>query len=305
MAQTAPEVLNKRPGNSVEIMTEGKATNDVTTILRALTYTGANTKNHQDSLAITLLSPTFKLIASCACIGAVVLGIFNKKFPGIKHYFNARTLWLDELTYRCISKGFKQVVILGAGLDTRAYRMKFDQSDVTFFEVDKPAVISNKRDLIKTAKLHEAIYVSCDFTKTDLRECLFEKGFNSAENTLFILEGLTYYLPQDVLDKLIEEIGSIGKSGDYIAMDYLIRNAFENPDKYQGLQDMMSTVAKKDEPWLSSLPLDTAEKYFGPASWRVEKTMTHEAISSTFLAHISTPDSDVLSYFIYLEASHL
>ena len=106
----------------------------------------------------------------------------------------ARTLYFDRIIKRAL-KDVDQMVLMGAGYDTRAYGV-FADADVTFFELDQSAVQRHKREMLSKTDLksEHVTFVNIDFSKDDLFETLSAAGFDASKKTLFLWEGVTLYL---------------------------------------------------------------------------------------------------------------
>ena len=117
------------------------------------------------------------------------------------NYFwvNARTHHMDALLVEALSTGTTQVVNLGAGFDSRAYRFRERFPRVRFFELDLPAMIAAKRERVVKifgAVPDRVVLVPTDFTTRALDEVLRDAGYARTQRTFFIWEGVTNYLYQ-------------------------------------------------------------------------------------------------------------
>ena len=120
---------------------------------------------------------------------------YERYFPHMQLWLGLRTRFLDDLVVRAIAAGCTQIVLLGAGLDTRAAR--FGRPGVVFYEVDLPASQSDKRARLAALSgypIEAATYVACDFERDDFLERLEAEGFRSDVQAVFVWEGVTYYL---------------------------------------------------------------------------------------------------------------
>ncbi|MGC4047439.1 MAG: SAM-dependent methyltransferase [Armatimonas sp.] len=114
--------------------------------------------------------------------------------PGILCHYVLRKLYLDAATEKALQDGFRQVVILGAGLDTLALRLHQTYPDVSFIEVDHPATQQCKRAIIPADQpnLH---LIAADLGHANLSAVLSNcSAFNFGDDTLFLAEGLLMYL---------------------------------------------------------------------------------------------------------------
>ena len=99
-----------------------------------------------------------------------------------------RTRYIDDCVQRCLSRGMRQVVILGAGLDTRAARL--GREGVRFFEIDQPASQADKCERLSRFDgypLDAATFVPCDFERDDFVERLRSAGFDTSAPACLVL----------------------------------------------------------------------------------------------------------------------
>jgi methyltransferase (TIGR00027 family) len=162
------------------------------------------------------------------------------------NYFwvNARTHHIDALLVEAVLTGATQVVNLGAGFDSRAYRFRERFPQTRFFELDLPAMIGAKRE--RVVKIFGAIpdrvvLVPTDFTTRPLDEVLRDAGYDRTLRTFFIWEGVTMYLPEAADLSTLRFIRSGSASGSSVVYDYVLDAALR-PDG-GGLYGAKSTAA--------------------------------------------------------------
>lgn len=114
-----------------------------------------------------------------------------------------RTRWFDDVTLRSVEGGIRQVVIVAAGYDCRAFR--FRTPGVRFIELDHPDTQADKRRILGElgARVGDVIYAAADFTVDDVAAVLAAAGHDAGEATLFLVEGLLVYLTADVIVSLL------------------------------------------------------------------------------------------------------
>ena len=137
----------------------------------------------------------------------------------------ARTAFIDQVVDahrgRC-----SQLVLLGAGFDTRAFT---HGEGFTVFEVDAPKTQGVKREVLAKIKAdHPGAIVEVDFNRTSWLEALQKHGFDRAEPTVVIWEGVSYYLPQKSVQSVLREVSTLA-AGSVVAFDYFGRNVTEAP----------------------------------------------------------------------------
>ncbi len=131
----------------------------------------------------------------------------------------ARQTFLDRVVEKYIP-GMPQFVILGAGFDTRAYRLP-PGTPVRSFEVDAPRTQAVKRDMLQRAGVDSSgvTFVSADFEKEDWLARLVASGFDPSKPALFLWEGVTMYLDRPAVEDTFRKIASTAR-GSVVAFDY-------------------------------------------------------------------------------------
>jgi methyltransferase (TIGR00027 family) len=160
--------------------------------------------------------------------------LLERGLPGAFGYFNARTQYFDEVLLEEARAGLEQVVILGAGFDSRSLRFQHAMRTARVFEVDMPEVLALRTEhLVRNQNTPaSAIAVPIDFERDDLGEALRALGYASSVRTLFLWEGVTYYLPEDAVKAVLSLVASHSGAGSTILFDY-VTQAFVDGD-YSG-----------------------------------------------------------------------
>ena len=133
-----------------------------------------------------------------------------------------RCRYIDDYFQECLKSGVAQLVILGAGLDSRAYRNEIHQGIPRIFEVDHPATQASKIEKVKKVfgKIPSHVtYIPVDFTDETLDK-LLTYGFDRSLKTLFIWEGVTPYLNLESIDATLAWIRANSALGSAIIFDY-------------------------------------------------------------------------------------
>jgi methyltransferase (TIGR00027 family) len=176
---------------------------------------------------------------------------------------NARTHYIDAALRRAAADGATQVVILGAGYDSRAYRFRESFPQLRFFEVDLP-----KTGEVKRQRLVEVFgtvpdyvrYAPIDFDTQKLEDVLPPLGFDPRQRTFFILEGVSMYVVEEGNGATLDFIRRNSAPGSRVVFDYLLRPVIEG--KYQGYYaaDYLAfAVQRRGEPYVTGwLPAEAA-----------------------------------------------
>jgi methyltransferase (TIGR00027 family) len=134
-----------------------------------------------------------------------------------------RTVAIDAYLREALARGIRQVVILGAGLDGRAYRVR-ELADADVYEVDHPATQAFKKSrlgaLIPTAK--SLRFVAVDFERDSLDRALEQAGHLTGEPTLFIWEGVVMYLTDQAVRSTLRVVAARSAPGSSIVINYSV-----------------------------------------------------------------------------------
>ena len=142
--------------------------------------------------------------------------------PGIYEYVLARTKLLDEVFIDALETHFSQIVLLGAGFDTRALRFRSRNKRTKIFELDIQTTQQPKIDILNRKKValpKELVFVPIDFNKQSLSDVLFAAGYEERQKSLFIWEGVTMYLTPDAVDSTLDFIHNGAAEGSIVAFD--------------------------------------------------------------------------------------
>lgn len=167
-----------------------------------------------DQYAQQLAGPGFTVIGEVDVPQETALELFNSVMPGFHEYFVARTRYMDDTLKQSIENGLEQLVILGAGYDSRGYRFGALKQQARVFEVDHPATQQVKKErvkgIFKTLPGH-VTHIPVDFQEGALADSLSANGYNRSLKTLFIWEGVTMYIDAGAVDTILAFIA--GNSG--------------------------------------------------------------------------------------------
>ncbi|MEO3752590.1 class I SAM-dependent methyltransferase [Streptomyces sp. B6B3] len=135
-------------------------------------------------------------------------------------YFGLRTRVLDDFLLRSVRAGARQVVLLGAGLDTRAFRLGWS-SDCVVFEIDRPGVLAFKHQVLThlpaTPRVRR-VPVPADLC-ADWTTALTTAGFDPAAPSVWLAEGLLFYLPSPAETRLIDTVDRLATAGSALAFE--------------------------------------------------------------------------------------
>ncbi len=136
----------------------------------------------------------------------------------------ARTAYFDGVVEEALMAHTPQIVFLGAGYDSRPYRNAGLIKGTRVFEVDAPPTQEHKRSLLRQGGIaipEGVAFVSTNFTRDSLADALFKADFDKNQRSLYVWEGVTYYLPAQVIDETLGFIRGNSPPGSAVCFDYL------------------------------------------------------------------------------------
>lgn len=155
----------------------------------------------------------------------VLIGKMDALSPGGYAFFLARTAWLDGVLGDALASGVSQVVVLGAGYDTRALRFASRLGKARVFEVDLPATQAHKRGILDAAGILPPpglAYVPVDLRTDALADALAAAGYDPAARTLVLWEGVSYYLPASAVDETLAFVRAHAAQGSRVCFDVML-----------------------------------------------------------------------------------
>jgi methyltransferase (TIGR00027 family) len=200
-------------------------------------------------LLIDLASDTYKAIIS----------FLDSATRPVKSPFRAVFIMRSRYTEDCLAeslvRGIRQYVILGAGLDTFAYRQPVWSSSLRIYEVDHPASQEWKRERLKAAKVTvpgNLVFAPIDFETISLRDGLSARGFDFRAPSFFSLLGVTQYLTIEAIESIFRFVRSL-PSGSEIVFEFIVPDDLMPADEAGVFAGAASMSAERGEPWLTRL----------------------------------------------------
>jgi methyltransferase (TIGR00027 family) len=205
-----------------------------------------------DPFAKRFLSARYRPFLIGRPVRAATERLIESMFAGHHYYVVARTRYFDDALVTSLVEPLEQLVILGAGYDSRAYRFADRLSRTTVFEVDHPATSRAKREATsrfpRDGVAPQVAYVPVDFTVDTLAERLIRSGYAPDARTLFLWEGVTPYLDGEAVDGTLEFVRSCSAAGSIVVFDYILRSVVEGRCTMRGAQKEAEKMSNTDEP---------------------------------------------------------
>ncbi len=251
-------------------------------------FTPPEQRLFDDPIARPLCGPFFGTLLSLLAWRIpreLLLGTRYFKAPGVAGGLLCRFAYLDDVLSRALGNGVQSVVILGAGLDSRAYRITGAES-VCFFEVDHPSVQHRKRARLARhlgAPPTHVRFVPIDFETQDLSAELAAAGYDGTTRTLFIWEGVTQYISREALEGTLRYVGDTA-AGNQLAFSYVHQRFVEDRSAFPEMASLWDLSCKgEDALWKSGLHPDHLARTLAGFSLRICEEMGRAEYEARYL----------------------
>jgi methyltransferase (TIGR00027 family) len=241
-----------------------------------------------DYLAEYFLPSHFKFFIKFKKIRVNVKNKDNKLTPGMYEYMLARTAFFDNVFIDALNKNIPQIVLLGAGYDTRAYRFANLNNTTKIIELDIETTQNRKNKCLQKAQIDipkHVRLVPINFNKESLKNVLEKAGYENNEKTLFIWEGVSYYLEPESVDATLEFVKNYSHNESVIAFDYAISITEENIKDYYGVKEFAQTWRKhrSDELFRFAIDEGKIESFLDQRGLKIVNHLDNREIEKTFL----------------------
>lgn len=227
-----------------------------------------------DPLAVRFLTPEFRALAVAGRVPParrLIESVIDRRWPCVRGGVVARTRLIDERVAVALP-GVEQVLILGAGFDSRAYRLA-QLRDVAVFEVDHPATQAAKRRILRrgSGRLPANVrFVPVEFGADDPAAELAGRGFVSGAPTLVLWEGVTNYLDSASVDATFRFLASAIAPGSPVLFTYVDRAMLDGSADFEGAATTLRAVRRVGEPFTFGLNPREVSGYLGDRGFELE-----------------------------------
>lgn len=226
-------------------------TAEFTCMIRASSFYENIDQYKSDDYIAPILVPKFFL--PVIKVG-IIRNFFKKRFfpKGMYEYVIARTKFIDSVFQNAITHKFDQILIFGAGFDSRGVRFSNSNNKTEIFELDAPKTQNAKIKQLKNRGIEtkkNINYISIDFNKDSLEDKLLKSGFIKNKKSLFILEGLTMYLDPEAAANTFNVINNFAGNDSEVVFDYVYSSVIREENLYYGESEVYKGVKDRGEPW--------------------------------------------------------
>lgn len=222
-------------------------------------------------------------------------------FPGVHNSIIARVRYFDDFVRKSVEDGIEQLVILGAGYDTRAYRIEELKGNVKVFELDHPNTQS-----LKIEKINEifgsvpdhVVYVPIDFDTQKLGQRLFESGYEQPKKTLFIMEGFVMYIPPKAVDETLSFIVNNSGKGSAVIFDYIPQSVVDGTSDLEVGKNLYNHAKEYKEPLQFGIKEAKLENFLKERGFASIENVTSEDYKKAYFEG-KNRKKDVCSLFLF------
>ena len=230
---------------------------------------------------------------------------YEQMMPGVNGAIVARVRFVDEVLLECIAAGLEQLVIIGAGYDTRAYRLEAVKENLKVFEIDHPATQQVKVGTIKEIfgdLPDHVIFVPVVFGADRLDQKMLENGYNPKLKTLFIVEGLLMYIPPPAVDGLLTFVTNASGPGSSLVADYFPASVIEGTSPLKEAQVLRQFVEAEGAPLQFGIEEGKLEEFFQARGFDSVKNVTSASCKAQYFKSASC-DRMVSPMFNFVHAT--
>jgi len=243
-----------------------------------------------DPFAAAFLTGPLKIASTLRRFSAgrrAITNIIDRKWPGPRPSAILRTKIIDDALAQSLLMGVAQVVILGAGFDSRAYRIP-EIAATRVFELDLPPTQRAKLGRLKRhpqgARDH-VTYVPIDFERADLADVLEQAGFRTDRIAAFVWEGVTNYLTARAVDHTIRTVARIAAPDSRLIFTYVHRGVLDGSVAFDEADRWASAVRARGEPWTFGFDPAEVGQYLHARGFTLVEDRSMLEASNAFITH--------------------
>ena len=202
-------------------------------------------------------------------------------------FINARTKHIDSILKQTVADGIGQVVNLGAGYDSRAYRYRETMPEVKFFEIELPEMVMEKKRRLKKMLGNvpkHVTFVPIDFSEQTISKELNKAGYDANVKTLFIWEGVTMYISEVAVDSTLRFIATQSAPGSSVVYDYMPLAVIQGDfTQHMDMRWLTLWVRYRGEPFIFGIPEGDGAAYVEARGLEVVSDIGAEDLEARYL----------------------
>ena len=198
-----------------------------------------------------------------------------------------RTRWLDDICRDAVKNGCEQLIILGAGYDTRSIRID-ELGGIPKFEIDQKEVHELKKYGYKKLNLTEAQWanlhlVELDFNKENVLKLADHKNFKAGVKSVVLIEGVSQYIPESATAETLQSLKELVAPGSIVGISYVDKATFGSDEEIkENISEDPSFIRRllkslpNNEQWITSWSKDGFASFMANFSYEIVEDVTVE-----------------------------
>jgi methyltransferase (TIGR00027 family) len=242
-----------------------------------------------DYMATDFLSARLKVqtLAKVPAVRWLIPALAERLLPGGYHYEAARVKHVDAILLAELKAGLDQLLILGAGYDSRPYRFADALQGVSVYEVDLPSISAVKRSKTKriVGRLPSQVhYIEADLSRDPLHDRLVARSYRPDDATLIILSGVSPYLQEDAVRRLFDFVRRHTSPRTSIVFDYVYREMVHGDDSFHGAAQTRKRLEALGEPLKFGIPIGGSARFLEPFGLTLASDLQPEDLARRYLS---------------------
>ena len=224
-------------------------------------------------------------LASKRVLRAMIERYGDYRAPGVRTSAIAGTRFIDDVVREEVNvRGIRQIVILGAGYDSRAHRIpELLIKGVAVFEIDQAALLDEKQKRLQGHPgLHPVQYVPADLERDHLPTLLADAGWEADHRSIFIWEGVTTYIDEKAVANVLEIVAGT-KAGSSLIFTYVHKGVIDGSVSFDGAAELLHSVRTLGEPWKFGILPEELGAFLEPYRLGLEQDMGADAYRAKYL----------------------
>lgn len=221
-----------------------------------------------------------------APLNLAMVAVHDRILPGAVGWVLTRHRYFDDRIEEAVRNGARQIVFVGAGYDSRAFRLQ-TLTDVRIFEVDHPDTQARKKRIVRQlfGELPKRIeYVPLNATRGDLRQ-LPDHGFDLMATSVFVLEGFLWYMPPEIARAILVAIAGIAAPGSQMIFDYILPSVVDGSSVLEGAREHRRYCERRGEPVLFGIEPGQLSGYLHENGLRLIDDVGSDTLKARYPGH--------------------
>jgi methyltransferase (TIGR00027 family) len=217
----------------------------------------------------------------------------DERHTQVSYWFTIlREKYIDSIIEKSIAKGCRQLVLLGAGFDTRYFRLpEIRKESVRTFETDLPSTIKEKANVLcaRLGRLPPGlILIPLDFNTQEL-ETIKDYGFDNRLRTTFVWQGVCYYLPKDTVGSVLRFVKSNMAPGSMLVFDCCSLLMTYKNDEIPGISRSIDKLAAIGEPYLFGMDAEEMRSWLFSIGFAATNIIQQDDLENMILSRRTLP----------------